>query len=355
MHQPISGANRVHPIEEIRLQDDILKLAYEVSNASETKIHLIDAVMREAKILAMNARIEAGRAGQAGLGFGILADEMGKISGKITVISADLRSSLQQSTSQLKDVGTGLVINAKGARYTDLALNVIEIIDRNLYERSCDVRWWATDSAVVACVEDGSPEDIKHACERLNTILKSYTVYLDLCIADATGIVVACGRPDVYPQAIGRDVSKTKWFKDSLNTRSGDEYAVAEVRKVSDLGGAQSATYATAIRQGGRSNGRIIGVLGISFDWAPQAGAVVKGVRLSEAERGSTRVLIVDANHRVIAASDDAGVLSDQYALKATEERGFYCEGDRLVAYALTPGYETYRGLGWYGVIEAKL
>ncbi len=337
------------------MQDDILKLAYEVSNTSETKIHLIDSIMREAKMLAMNARIEAGRAGQAGVGFAILAEEMGKISGKITAVSTDLRTSLQQSTNRLKNVGSELVINAKGSRYTDLALNVIEIIDRNLYERSCDVRWWATDSAVVACVEDSTAANIKHACARLNTILKSYTVYIDLCIANVEGIVIACGKPDVYQQAIGRDVSKTKWFADALQTRSGEDYAVAEVRKISDLNGAQSATYATAIRAGGHSNGRIIGVLGISFDWAPQAGAIVKGVRLSEAERDSTRVLIVDARHRVIAASDDAGLLSEIYDLKATQERGFYCEDDRLVAYALTPGYETYRGLGWYGVIEAKL
>ncbi len=32
---------------------------------------------------------------------------------------------------------------ANGERLVDLALNAIEIIDRNLYERSCDVRWWA--------------------------------------------------------------------------------------------------------------------------------------------------------------------------------------------------------------------
>ncbi|MEP1895661.1 MAG: hypothetical protein ABJQ98_04210 [Alloalcanivorax venustensis] len=38
-----------------------------------------------------------------------------------------------------------------------------------------------------------------------------------------------------------------------------------------------------------------------------------------------------------------------------TLERGYYMDGDRLVAFALTPGYETYRGLGWYGVIECDL
>jgi hypothetical protein len=337
------------------VQDDILKLAYEVSNAAKTKIHLIESVMREAKIVAMNARIEAARAGQAGVGFAILAEEMGKISGKITDISSELRTSLEESANQLTDVGTDLVIGAKGSRYADLALNVIEIIDRNLYERSCDVRWWATDSAVVACVEEASEAKIKHACERLNTILKSYTVYLDLCIVNLQGIVIACGKPQVYTQAIGGDVSKTKWFQDSLQTRSGEEYAVAEVRKIGDLNQAQSATYATAIRAGGRSNGEVIGVLGISFDWAPQAAAVVKGVRLSEEERDNTRVLIIDANHRVIAASDDAGLLSEIYELNPTQACGYYRVGDHLVAYALTPGYETYRGLGWYGVIEARL
>ena len=38
----------------------------------------------------------------------------------------------------------------------DLSLNAIELIDRNLYERTCDVRWWATNSAVVDCA--ASPE-----------------------------------------------------------------------------------------------------------------------------------------------------------------------------------------------------
>lgn len=34
---------------------------------------------------------------------------------------------------------------------------------------------------------------------------------------------------------------------------------------------------------------------------------------------------------------------------------GSYAEdGGDLVGYALTPGYETYRGLGWYGVIVQK-
>ena len=31
---------------------------------------------------------------------------------------------------------------------------LIDLIDRNLYERTCDVRWWATDSAMVAAAAE---------------------------------------------------------------------------------------------------------------------------------------------------------------------------------------------------------
>jgi hypothetical protein len=34
---------------------------------------------------------------------------------------------------------------------------------------------------------------------------------------------------------------------------------------------------------------------------------------------------------------------------------GYYTDSDgHTVGYSLTPGYETYEGLGWYGVIEQK-
>lgn len=119
----------------------------------------------------------------------------------------------------------------RGERMVDLALDAVELIDRNLYERTCDVRWWATDSAVVDCA--AAPNDI----------------------------------------------------------------SVAHVSQ--------------------------------------------------------TRVLLVDRDFRVIAASDGQGLLTEKVALAANGPRSGF-QHDRagtLVASHATPGYETYRGLGWYGVI----
>lgn len=338
-----------------RMQDDILKLAYEVSQMTREKIHLIASVMNEAKFLAINTRIEAARVGQAGAAFGLLADEMGRISTRIVGIAAELRSATDSSTERLLKAGNDLLLRGRGERLTDLALNVVDLIDRNLYERSCDVRWWATDSAVVQALESRTPQAYQYAAERLATILKSYTVYLDLFVVDPAGKVVACGRPQTHRSLLGHDMSNEAWFVRAMRTQSGEEYAVADVNRVPALNNEQAAIYSTAIRAGGEARGQVLGVLGIAFDWAPQAEAIVHGVRLSDAERDQTRVMLVDAHKRIIASSNGSGVSGEHYKFTPQEERGYYVSGDKLIAYAHTPGYETYKGLGWYGVLESTL
>ncbi len=338
------------------MQDDILALAYEVSRVSKEKIDEIDGVMRQTHLLAINARIEAARAGPAGAAFAVVAQEMSAVAADISRISHELRGAITTNAERLERSGTELIQRFRGVRYADLALNAIEIIDRNLYERSCDVRWWATDSAMVAALEAPDASTAVHAALRLETILRSYTVYIDLWVADASGRVIASGRPERYPKAVGLDVSGQAWFRDAMQTRSGDDFSVGDIQASAPLGGAAVATYATAIRRGGKAEGRPIGALGIFFDWAPQAQAVVKGVGLSEDERSQCRVMLLDAAHRVIASSDGQGLLREHFPLAAEGQRqGYAIADDRLVAYALTPGYETYRGLGWYGVIEARL
>ncbi len=339
------------------MQDDILKLAYEVSRVTEEKVDLIDTVMRQTTLLAINARIEAARAGNSGAAFSVVAQEMGAVARDISRIAQELRGAIAGNIAKLEGVGAELRREFRGARFTDLAHNAIEIVDRNLFERSCDVRWWATDSAVVdAAAHEAGENILTHASERLATILRSYTVYLDLWVADRHGRVVATGRPRSYPKAVGLDVSKTPWFEHAMACRSGDDFAVSDITTNPILGDAAVATYSTAIRDGGRTDGKSIGALGIFFDWTPQASAVVGGLSLSTEERRDCRVMLLDAKHRVIASSDGRGELTDRFPLK-TEGRtqGWYEQDGRLVAFALTPGYETYRGLGWYGVIDSAV
>lgn len=338
------------------MQDDLLKLAYEVSSLTSTKISLIESITRRTKILALNALIEARRAGDAGAAFAVVAQEIGEISKNISGITAELKSSMEVQLQSLGMAGEKLVTEFRGTRFSDLALNAVEIIDRNLYERSCDVRWWATDSAVVDVAASPSPAARVYASERLATILNSYTVYLDLWVVDADGAVIATGRPQRFPRAVGTNVAAAAWFRGAIATKTGNDFTVANIERAPALDDAAVATYATAIREGGRPDGRVIGALGIFFDWEPQAHAVVSGVGLSREERATSRVLLLDASHRIIASSDAAGLLTETYPLRTGgRSRGFYAEGGKTVGFALTPGYETYQGLGWFGVIEHRI
>ncbi len=335
--------------------ESLLKLTHEVSVVADDKINRINAITHKSRMLALNATIEAARAGDLGRGFAVVAEEVKGISGEISDLTGALQEQLRNRLDTLADLGQNFahsLVTVRGERLADLSHNVIDIIDRNLYERSCDVRWWATDKAVVDALSAPTKDNRRHASHRLGVILDSYTVYLDLWVADCGGRVVANGRPDLYPDAVGTDVSSEQWFRSGLATRDGTDFAVADIATNPVLGRQPVATYATAIREGGESDGRALGVLGIFFDWSNQSSAAVKGVRLTETEKAITRCLVLDSAGRIIAASDGAGLLRETFTLK-TEGRtqGFYRDGDHIVGFALTPGYETYEGLGWYGVV----
>lgn len=338
------------------MADAILKLAYEVSRVTEEKVALIDGVMQRTGVLAINARLEAARAGTSGSAFGVVAQEMSAVAGDIRNIADQLRSAVAANIEQLKHVGTQMQFEFRGERLTDLAHNAVEIMDRNLYERSCDVRWWATDIAMVEALTHPGKASAGQAQERLATILRSYTVYLDLWIADENGRIVANGRPDLYGHAVGQDVSGTDWFRRGMAAASGDDFAVCDIATNPMLGGAAVASYSTAVRAGGVRDGRKLGVMGIFFDWAPQAATIVQGVGLSAEERRTSRVMLLSADTRVLASSDGRGVLTEYFDLASEgRERGWFRRDGSIVAFARTPGYETYKGLGWYGCIEAAI
>lgn len=331
------------------MPDRILGLATRMSELTTAKVDEIQGVTKATRLLALNALIEATRAGEAGKGFAVVAHEVNGISERVTKIAHQLRLLFEHEVAELQSTAE----QVRGARLADLASYVIEIIDRNLYERSCDVRWWATDSAMTdLCSQPDDARHQQHANQRLAVILGAYTVYLDLWVTDANGTIIASGRPDLYPVR-GQSVKHERWFQAAMKTTSGDEFTVDDIQRSPLLGDRAVATYATAIRTNGASDGPAIGTLGVFFDWETQSALVVNSLRLTDEEKSRTRVVLLDRSHHVIAASDNKGLLEEHLPLRLTDgTRGSYSQQDgSMIGYALTPGFETYQGLGWYGVL----
>jgi hypothetical protein len=318
----------------------IARLTAEVNQIACEKTKSIQNITNQMKMLALNALIESSRAGAQGAGFAVVAQEVRNVGQQVEAIARELETQLTKRTGNLMSSMERMTERSRGERMVDLSLNAIELIDRNLYERTCDVRWWATDSAVVDCATAPDAATVSHASERLAVILGAYTVYLDLWLCDLDGNVVASGRSDRF-DVIGQNIAATRWFREARGLRSGDDYVAGDVECQPLLGNAQVATYCASVRADGKANGKPIGVLAIHFDWESQARAIVQGVRVGAADKA--RVLLVDSNFRVIAASDGQGLLTERIPLSL--------EGRRSGFYHDTPGYETYKGLGWFGVI----
>ncbi len=250
--------------------EQIVALSERVGQLTKQKVGDIRKITSRTKILALNALIEAARAGDAGRGFAVVAGEVKGISAEVENVAQHLEDELVGQANRLETLGRKIISQLRGDRLVDLALNAIEIIDRNLYERTCDVRWWATDKAVVDCATDPSPDNRRFASERLGVILGAYTVYLDIWVCDIEGRIIATGRANRYTRTNGAAVTHEEWFQKSLATNSGDDFIVADVATNQLLDGAATATYATAIRENGKLDGKVCGVIAVHFDWAPQ-------------------------------------------------------------------------------------
>jgi len=317
----------------------------------------IDEINRVTRIISMNARIEAVRIGAAGRSFGVIAQEMDSLSRNVSDTSQDIGRMAGQTGSELREQLERLQSDVRRTRLTELALCNIDLIDRNLYERSCDVRWWATDTAVVDAAQRPDTETLAHASGRLAQILDSYTVYFDLVLADLDGRVIANGRPRQY-DSVGQPVAQQEWFQSAVRTRSGEEFGFHPMHASALAGGQRALIYSCTVREGGRVNGRPLGVLGIVFRWDALAQTIVERTPLSDAEWRRSRVCIVDSQGRVLAdsAGQDSQPLLDfpgraalfaqpRGALETSFEGRAHC-----IAQAASPGYETYR-TGWHSVI----
>ena len=332
----------------------IESLVDELATAVESAVGKIRLVNNSTRTLALNARIEAARAGQHGAAFGVVASEMQDLSSRTTEVADLLATTTNVKINELLAL---IGNNIRGTRLSDLALTNIDLIDRCLYERTCDVRWWATDSSLTEALELDSAEAYQNASQRMGVILNAYTVYYDLVLCDLQGRVVANGRPDRF-QSIGKNVSNSAWFSAAMATNSGDQYGFQSAHMSDLVQGQPSLVYSCTVRSGGKAHGDVLGVLGVVFNWGSLAGPILGNLPIAAEEREQTECMIVDASGHILASQagceHNTMLHLPEFSRVLSEKKGYfnanYQGRPSCIAHAKAPGFETY-STDWYSLI----
>ena len=146
-----------------------------------------------------------------------------------------------------------------------LADLILDIMDRNLYERANDCRWWALtpDFRSLLSQESITPS----ATEKMNTILAKintlYTVYTNLFIYNSQGVIVAVSQ-NSQEYLIGTKLSQ-KWVQETLQLQDTSKYYVSEFEKSPLYENKETYIYNAAIRSD-ISEDVVVGGIGIVFD-----------------------------------------------------------------------------------------
>lgn len=336
-------------------------LSRSLSKNFDEALREIDSINLQTRLLSFNAQVEAARAGSVGASFSVVAAEMQTLSRHTENIARRMERETKTAVTQLEDISEIMASNVQGTRLSDMALVNIDLIDRNLYERTCDVRWWATDSAMVQAAAEASSQTCAYASKRLGVILDAYTVYHDLVLCDLQGNIIANGRPKEF-SSVGANVAKTPWFQSALNSASGDEYGFESVTKNALVNNQFTLAYSCGIRQNGDSRGKLIGVLGILFDWHSLAQVIMDNTPISQEQKPHTRCCIVDRDGNVLADSQRK-VLQERISIPQLSNHSEQAKSwtrsqvnsqECFIGHAKAPGYETY-STGWHSVIIQRI
>ncbi|KAF6243112.1 chemotaxis protein [Nitrosopumilus sp. b1] len=340
--------------------ESISKLVNTMSSEMDNAIKKIQDINEETHILALNAAIEASSAGDAGKGFGVVAEHMGELSNETARITKKMNNNSQTNIVELEEILTTQAASVRGNRLANLALTNIDLIDRNLYERTADVRWWATEKSVVNALTDKTPEAINFVSGRLNTILKYYSIYHDLILADADGNIIANGNPQFNLK--GRNISERPWFKNAIKTKNGDEFGFESVHNSPPINNQNIITFSCKVHSNGDTNQPFIGVLGTVFNWTGLAQKIVNDTTINEDDKPRTRVCIVNKEGIVFADTQNK-ILEDRIQFDGLDEvfkmkKNFitkkidgktFCMG-----HAISPGFEGY-STGWHSLIIQEM
>lgn len=247
-----------------------------------------DAINRDLRRVVWNGRLMAGENG----------GDRGRLKAVLKQVNQTGMRTRQRVARAIQDIHRTSLARAR-RQTRELARLAADIMDRNLYERANDCRWWALSPVLRAQLAADAP-DAGEMARVLDGINRLYTVYSRLVVFDAQGVVRATSRGSEGDGLPGSSVP-AGWLKAVAQLGDSQRYAVSpfEDTPLHDQG--PTYVYLSAVRAPGDER-RVVGGIAIVFNAAAELAAMLRDVM---AERGGFAAF-VDAQGQVLVASDPA-------------------------------------------------
>jgi chemotaxis signal transduction protein len=179
---------------------------------------------------------------------------------------------------------------------------LVDLLDRNLYERSDDCRWWAVTPELRAAL--AAPERDGEVVERITRILdyvnRLYTVYTRVLVYDASGCIIASTHPDRDGGTVVGASIDAVTLAQVRALRTEQDYYVTPFAPTPLYGGRPTYVYHAAIRDPD-DDANVVGGIGIVFDAAPEFLAMLHG---GLGKKAGMKALFVDRKGCVISSTD---------------------------------------------------
>ncbi|MBB1485763.1 methyl-accepting chemotaxis protein [Oceanospirillum sediminis] len=117
--------------------DSVARLGQQ-SKEIDTVIELIEGVAEQTNLLALNAAIEAARAGEAGRGFAVVADEVRTLAEQTVIATSNITERIEQIQQETRSVVSAMALNQKqveqGQSFSQQAEQAIQRIEQQTSE-----------------------------------------------------------------------------------------------------------------------------------------------------------------------------------------------------------------------------
>ena len=303
------------------------------------------------KLISLNGIVFASKLGKRGVALGPVFEQITE--------TGDFATSKMEEL--LREMAYGeLRLNLQTLE--TFSKQAIDLIDRNLFERSAAIRWWATDKYFWKALAEPTEENLQAAGRRLRDINSSYSMYRNLVLSSRMGRILAASNPELVPDMRDARVADHLWFTKAMRSKNSGEYTVQDVGPTDlERGSRSSLIFSGAVREGGSRSGEVIGVLGSMFDWVTESGKILK--TCLPKDRHGKRIqgciaFYASRENEVIETSDSQTIPLGKMPELPVEHRelapgesasGVFRLGDQvyIMGSSRSKGYREYQGLGW--------